>query len=395
MFKYWNKIKFELNTYYYIINNMNFVLVLNKEKHPQLFKMLKKERDRIIPKLFDVGYNAYYPKQEIIENTNTVTTAQVQKLHDTINLLLGIKNNSSKKGELAENFLENYFKNNYIDIVYENKAQLPHSGDAWLLLSNGVIIMIESKNYTSSVPIDELKKMEYDMKFNKIKFGMFISWQSNLNNYKPIDFYTITFNNETYIIFIVCNLIQNIKLLDVGVKFLVKVSKSSVINFEKNNAFNAIKDDIKKLELVLKNNNNLLLEYGKMTKNINSSLVSYEKFLRKYDYDIECILNNIITRLNNKIESKIAVNKLNLFDEFKDYKTYPILMKCFENINMNNITCKLNNNEILLLKNNEIISNIKITKSKINISLAKYKHINFSFSSLDDSNSFELLKSLH
>ena len=50
-------------------------------------------------------------------------------------------------------------------------------------------------------------------------------------------------------------------------------------------------------------------------------------------------------------------------------------MKCFENINMNNITCKLNNNEILLLKNNEIISNIKITKSKINISLAKYKHI--------------------
>ena len=70
-------------------------------------------------------------------------------------------------------------------------------------------------------------------------------------------------------------------------------------------------------------------------------------------------------------------------------------MKCFENINMNNITCKLNNNEILLLKNNEIISNIKITKSKINISLAKYKHINFSFSSLDDTNSFELLKSLH
>ena len=137
---------------------MNFVLVLNKEKHPQLFKMLKKERDRIIPKLFDVGYNAYYPKQEIIENTNTVTTAQVQKLHDTINLLLGIKNNSSKKGELAENFLENYFKNNYIDIVYENKAQLSHCGDAWLLLSNGVIIMIESKNYTSSVPIDELKK---------------------------------------------------------------------------------------------------------------------------------------------------------------------------------------------------------------------------------------------
>ena len=60
-----------------------------------------------------------------------------------------------------------------------------------------------------------------------------------------IDFYTFTFNNETYIIFIVCNLIQNIKLLDVGVKFLVKISKSSVINFEKNNAFNDIKDDIK------------------------------------------------------------------------------------------------------------------------------------------------------
>lgn len=371
---------------------MIFYLHLDKDKHPQLYKMLKKERDRIIPKLFDVGYNAYYPKPETMENDN-MAIAQIQKVNDMINLLLGIKNNSSKKGELAENFLENYLKNNYIDINYENKTQIPHCGDIWLILSNGIIIMIESKNYTNSVPSDELDKMIYDMKFNKIKYGMFISWQSNLNNFKPIDFYTFKYNNETYIIFIICNLIENIKLLDVGIKFLIKISKSSVINFENNNVFFSIKDDIKKLECVLKNNNNLLLEYNKMYQSVNNSMLSFEKFLRKYDFEIDKILNTVILKLNNKIETKVAINKLNYFDKFKEFKSYNILIKCFEYIS-NNTHFETNNNNINMFKDNTLIGIININKNKIIINLVKYKHMNFTFSSIDDVNSFSLLKSL-
>lgn len=50
--------------------------------------------------------------------------------------------------------------------MYEDKSQIPHSGDAWLILSDNKIVMIETKNYTSTINKSEIEKMEYDMKHN-------------------------------------------------------------------------------------------------------------------------------------------------------------------------------------------------------------------------------------
>ena len=52
---------------------------------------------------------------------------------------------------------------------------MAHSGDAWIYLPDKEKIMIEAKNYTKTINKDEVEKMEYDMKFNNIKFCLFLS----------------------------------------------------------------------------------------------------------------------------------------------------------------------------------------------------------------------------
>ena len=66
---------------------------------------------------------------------------RLDDLLQSIQKLTGIGNNSSKKGEVGENMLEEIIKQRYGDIKYENKAKTPHSGDAWLHLPDKKIIM--------------------------------------------------------------------------------------------------------------------------------------------------------------------------------------------------------------------------------------------------------------
>ena len=132
-----------------------FTIKITKEKHPRLFELYKKDLNKRITQIFDFGYNAFYPDLLETEDTEIFQRdAQLNKAVDIMTKLLGIANNSSKKGELAENILEEHFEKYYINIKFKSTAKIPHSGDGWLYLPNNNIIMIESKNYTTSVNKD-------------------------------------------------------------------------------------------------------------------------------------------------------------------------------------------------------------------------------------------------
>ena len=108
----------------------------------------------------------------------------------SIHKLTGVTNNSSKKGEVGEYMLDQVITQRYGDLIIENKAKTPHSGDAWLTFPDGKKIMLESKNYNYRVNKDELDKMENDMITNYMKFGIFISWCSTVQNRKDLDIHT-------------------------------------------------------------------------------------------------------------------------------------------------------------------------------------------------------------
>ena len=227
---------------------MVLTLTISEEDYPQVFKLYKKDREKKIEEIFKTGYNIHFPnvkdhskKMEYhtllksIEDMKTLVStdaysssgmdSRLEDLFSSIQKLTGIGNNSSKKGEVGENMLEEIINQRYGDIMFENKAKTPHSGDAWLHLPDKKIIMLESKNYTYRINKDEVEKMEFDMKTNHIRFGIFASWNSVVQSRKDIDIHTFNHNNETYMVVIISNLGSDIIKLDLAVQIIRKLSE--------------------------------------------------------------------------------------------------------------------------------------------------------------------------
>lgn len=377
------------------MSTKEYTLQISKEKYPRLFELYKKDLDKRIKQIFDFGYNAFYPDLSDQENIDTIhKDAQLNQAIEIMSKLLGIANNSCKKGELAEKLLEEHFEKYYTDIRFKPKGKESHSGDGWLYLPNNNIIMIESKNYTSSVNKDEVIKMENDMKTHKIKLGIFISWQSNINNFKQIDFNIFEHNKEQYFIVMISKFTENFQILDIAIKLLIKISKSNLINFTKNNAFESIKSEVENLQIILKNNTTLLDNYNQMNKSIKDSLNLFEKQIRDYHYEIDNILDTIVKKLNNNISSAIEVSKFGFLENYKKKKIYHILKKVVENISIENIKYKETDNNLIEIKKKKVkIGTIKVYKSKITLNFTKLSNINFTFTNIDNHDEYNILNS--
>ena len=111
---------------------MNFHI--SRQDYPFLFNIKKDKRLDIVSKIFKLGYEYYFKVDNDSISTNDDIKMKLTTLEDSMTKLIGLSNSSMKKGELAENILENIITDKYGDIKYENMAQVDHSGDAGLIL---------------------------------------------------------------------------------------------------------------------------------------------------------------------------------------------------------------------------------------------------------------------
>lgn len=350
------------------------------QEYPELFNYTKKERINKIKKIFNTGYNIHFPNIDIIEKNDDLNLIlnklenldQLDDVNNSLNKLIGISNNSSKKGEFAEQLLEELINERYGDLIFENKAQIDHSGDGWLYLPNNNIVMLESKNYTTKVNIKELNKMEYDMKFNNIQFGIFISWNSSLQNFKDFDIHTFINNDKYYYIIIVSNLTNNIEKLDLSIQLIRKM----IIVFEKNNNFLFIKkfiqDDLQQLNNIIYKINDIRKHFQTIEYNIKELLEQHYNIIREYEYELNHIINQIIVNITNTTNDSIKYSKIknvdnnDFIDNYKDNKyIFSNLLKLIELITEYDIVYEFNNDNIDLYKKDELIGEIKIMKKKL------------------------------
>jgi len=376
---------------------MSLTLTISQEDYPQIFKLYKKDRVKKLEAIFRTGYDIHYPKfddnssieyhailqsiDEIKNTSNNNMDSKFSELIESIHKLTGINNNSSKRGEVGENMLEEIFKKRYGDIVYENKAKTPHSGDAWLHLPDKKMIMLESKNYTQRVGREEVDKMESDMKTNHIKFGVFVSWSSQVQNRKDLDFHTFSHNGETYMVVIISNLGDDIIKLDLGLQIIRELAE----NFNDMKQFQWIQNDItqslNELDLIIQKNYKLRDNYYSMSNNIRSSMDSFYNQLRDYQYEINIKAQEIIDKVKNTMNNSKQKNKIknisntHLLKEFKkNKKMFPILsslMDTVSNIENMSIETTKDPSTFSLIKNKEILGTFKIKSRKVSVCLSK------------------------
>ncbi len=378
---------------------MVLTLTIDEDEYPEIFKLYKKDRTKKMKQIFETGYNIHFPNiddnnkqleyytllQSIDEMKNSSginMDSKLDELLQSIQKLTGIGNNSTKKGEVGENMLEEIFKQRYGDITFENKAKTPHSGDAWLHLPDKKIFMLESKNYTYRINKDEVEKMEFDMKTNHIRFGIFASWNSIVQNRKDLDIHTFNHSGETYMIVIISNLGSDIIKLDLAVQIIRKLSEY----FHEMKKFpwivNDIKQNLNELDIIIKKNYKLRDNFYNMNTSIRSALDIFYQQLRDYQYEINNSAQEIIDKVKSTMENSTQKKEIDynvpnveiLSNHKKNTKIFPILsniIDIFQGIEEFVLKITEDINQLKIFKNEEEVGYIKIQRKKVIINITK------------------------
>ena len=139
--------------------------------------------------LIQIGYNNVFidNQNDIVnkivynlKNEITLSHDKVEIINEQINKLFGVSSSSAKKGEISENIVAELICNNFPDYIYEVKRHIAHNGDGMIISPTDLKCLVEVKNYSKTVPLDEINKFKYDLKFNNINYGLFISFKTNI-----------------------------------------------------------------------------------------------------------------------------------------------------------------------------------------------------------------------
>jgi len=370
---------------------MNKIIVeIDLDNYPLLNKIKQDEINSTILSLITIGYNIHFPSIETIKYKSELNDIikyldsirceikdnninyKIESLELSLNKLIGLSSNSYKKGNIGENILEDIFNKKYLDIIYEKKNNIPHSGDAWITLPDNKLIMLESKNYLTTVNKDEINKLEYDMTFNNIKWGILISYNSNIQGMKDFDYHTFTHNKELYSIIMISNFMNDIYKLDLALQVIKKLMPI----LDKTNNFpwliNNINDNLIELNNIINKNYLLRDNYYIMEKDIQKSLTNYYSILRDYQYDLQHQINKITNQIQSTIDSSLNIDFNNnyqlILNNYKDHKLIQIIERLFDVFKKKiyNIEMK---DEINIINNNIIIIKIKIQLKKIIVNI--------------------------
>lgn len=362
----------------------------NQSEYPLLFTMKKKDRDNYIKAIFKTGYLIHFPDLNTDSKTTTTEIREIieqlknelngNDLNDKINSLeasleklIGLSHSSSKKGELAENILEEMLSSKYPEMEYINMAQIPHSGDAWLKFEDTKKIMLESKNYVNKVTKEEIDKMEKDMKTNNIQWGIFISWNSAIVNTKEFDIKLFNHHGNTYTILFLSNLSKDVDRIILAIQLLKNLIKnySNLENFPW--ITSAIKQDLDELNSIIKLNYSLRDNYDILEKQIKSSLNSFYSQLRDYQFKIDSKIEQITQKIDNTSKISLTNKKYknicnDILKTYNSNKNKPLIARLLDEILKNNLII---NNQLELFKQTKKIGIIKIQTKKINVIVNK------------------------
>ena len=374
---------------------LNIGLKLNKKQFPLLDSFKKKDMGDLLLKIFSIGYDIYFPSNENIqkqivhnqllekinsikdemkeEMNNSDISIKLSSLESTLTKLIGLSSNSNKKGNFGENVLEEVFAQRYGDIKFERKSSQAHSGDAWLYLPDDKIIMLEIKNYTTTVNKDEVAKLRSDMINHHIKWGVLASFNSNIQGMKEMDYYTFTHNKEIYSVVMISNLSTDIHKLDLGLQIIRKLMSQIDTIDQFPWIVKDINSSLLELDMIVQKNYMLRDDYYSLERDIQKSLSSYHTRLRDYQYEIETKTSEIIGKIKSTMNDSINKESdyKNILDKYQDKKILPIIVRLIDVIQKHKWNIIIDDicDYIIKTKDNITIGTIKIQAKKAIINI--------------------------
>jgi len=271
-------------------------------KDPQAIEIVNSipedKRNEVIEKYIILG-NMVVSQAEINTSTKTVENffaplrSDIEMIKEQIKLIVPTIAKSSLKGAVTVENIYKSFGEHFMDDSFENVSALGKYSDIKATTAETKTeVLIEVKDYSEKVPIDEVDKFWRDLERRNIKYGIFISMRSPIVKI-PTCLKLETKMNRT-VIFVVNN-----ELNYSGHLFAYYIIKK-IIEIEAIN-----KKELKGEEL------------GKVISILNNSLIEIQKDTKLIE-DIQTIADTLKTICSNKLEKLIDL--ANIYKKHLDEK---------------------------------------------------------------------------
>jgi hypothetical protein len=279
------------------MSNLN--ISIDIDDFPELKKLKSsKNFNNMLQTIVRLGYNTYFNsisnnleyytvKDDLISTLNTT----IQPLNDLTKSLYGL-NQSTKKGDITEALMEDVIKIQLPEYNYDIKRGIAHNADGELTSPTGLKALVEIKNYNSTVPEDEVIKFKYDLAFQNITYGLFISTKSGIQYQKPFSYEKYDKDGKTYHIVYVSKVFEEQHKIYTGILLL-----ENILKFIKKNECNGIDKTIlknlRKIEKVIEEFSKIKNKYLEMEMSIKKSLDDYYGIIREAEYKMKEQFNDI------------------------------------------------------------------------------------------------------
>lgn len=147
---------------------------MNENLEPSLREKLKEQQASLVNQVYTRLENVLDSKIVSIKETSFQNKTILSEQNNTLNSLLKRFENSSKKGKMSENLLNNVLAEVYPLAEIEDVGKTKETGDIIMLRKNRPKILIENKDWTRPIVNSEVQKFVRDVEIQKCH-GLFLS----------------------------------------------------------------------------------------------------------------------------------------------------------------------------------------------------------------------------
>ena len=328
------------------------------------------------PIINKVGENTN--RNELILNSiNKSINENVGSLRSTIDKFIYQSANSSLKGKIGENQINEILADHFPDDVIELTAQKDFESDIQLITPEGIKLYIEVKTYKSLVTTSQIEKFKRDILRSGTKVGIMISTTSGITGKKRMEYEQL--DEEQYIIYIPNSGFEHVPIIW-AILFAKKLV--TMTNKKKEIDMGILLDCYRKFESIYKNFSTMKHNLIKTRKTIIGSLddlhiesLRIEQMIQNVLHECNAYLYNILDEKDEiQLEDKDILNFLKELYETKDKRHLPYsILYDYCKSKKFNIFYKSNRlNWIIKDYNNETeIGETKYTKTKMELCIPK------------------------
>ena len=267
--------------------------------------LISSTEQRITTKLSDVNTESNKKIDEIKDISISNSSIQTQ-LHTNVGELLRKMENSSAKGRVSENILNNVLQTLYPIAEINYVGTTKESGDILLNRKNKSCILFENKNYDYNVGKSEIEKFIRDVEIQNCN-GILLSQKSAIVNR---DNYEIEIHNNKVLIFL-HNVEYNSDKIKVAVEIIDYLEESL-------NRINEMSDDNEKIHI----EKAILDEINREFQEFTVNKMNHIKTIKEYNTKLLNQIDNLKFPNLENILSKNYTNSLSSKDQICEYCNY-------------------------------------------------------------------------